>query len=236
MAEQEQPLRLPESATYECVAATKTTCNTHTHGAHTHFICQSGYSHIRPIVQHQLQQQAAGHLLPEKTKRSSSRGRGITWLQLAAPRCSLHAVTPVTMLPKNILSLPSCACSFLTFEHTMETPFFLLLPPIASCMHYCYLFPSLSRSPRKTNLGKLKNVKSSTRAFKLALAIVTNCIYAAEGLQSTRGGEGEKFTIKFWGNPYIVIPCYMACDLWFLADCAFPLIILVHFDIDSLRS
>lgn len=76
---------------------------THTLATHTHTSFVSQYSHIRPIVQHQLQQQAAaGHLLPEKTKRS----RGITWLQACCSSsllAALHAVACYNAAQQNIL-------------------------------------------------------------------------------------------------------------------------------------
>lgn len=244
MVERErEPRATPRNAaTYECVAATKTT-----HTQHTHFICQLGYSHIRPIVQHQLQQQAAGHLLLEQTKRSSrGRGKGITWLQLAA-----LAACCVTMLIKNIciLSLPSCAPAASWLLHTQwKTLFFFA--PIASCMHSLPLFLRLPLSLSFTpNLGKTEKCKILNSCIQNRARNCNELYFTfAEGVAiSTRGGKGvfnskkkknkRKISQSNSGVTLIVIPCYMAAgDLWFLADCAFPLIILVDFDFDSLRS
>lgn len=101
----------------------------HTQHTHTHTSFVSQYSHIRRTLCSTSYNNKQQDICCPKRQNAAEASPGCSLL-LLAPYTALHAVACYNAVQLNT-TLPSCACSFLTFKHTMQTLF--LLNPKKSC-------------------------------------------------------------------------------------------------------
>lgn len=140
----------------------------HTHSyTHTHFICQPVFTHsahcAAPATTTSSSRTSAAR--EDKTQQRHHLVAGLLLLSSCCTACCrLLQCCPTKY------ALPSCACSFLTFEHTMQTLFFVVVEPVKSC-HQSQVAFNLSIS----FLPHPKPNSRETQKCKILNSCIQNC-------------------------------------------------------------
>lgn len=139
----------------------------HTH-SHTHFICQPVFTHSAHCAAPATTTSSSRTSAARKDKTQQRHHLVAGLLQLLSSCCT--ACCRLLQCCPTKYSLPSCACSFLTFLSIQCKPFFLCVEPVKSCHQSQVAFNlSISLSPHP------KPNSRETQKFKIRNSCIQNC-------------------------------------------------------------